>query len=90
MQIVSQVLRESLRIRTLEEIVTQDIRPKFKPAELGINLIPGEASIDTYVNMQKSYEKISHLKNFLAVVEILKGNQLEHKDRKIFKDFSVL
>ncbi len=79
-----------MRIRTLEEILTQDIRPKFKPAELAIDLIATEGSIETYITMQKSYEKISHLKNYLAVVEVLKGNQLEHKDRKIFKDFSVL
>jgi hypothetical protein len=33
---------------------------------------------------------MSHLRNFQAVVDVLRGNQLEHKDRKIFKDLSVL
>lgn len=61
---------------------------------MSIDFTPSETSvpdaIERFVQAQESLDKISHLRNFQAVVEVLRGNQLEHKDRKIYRDLSVL
>lgn len=85
-------MKESLKIKTLAEVIQRDISPKFK--EVTFDFTPSETStqdaIQSFLQAQESYDKISHLRNFQAVIEVLRGNQLEHKDRKIYKDLSVL
>ena len=42
--------------------------------------------LEIWVKMQEAYQKISQVKDLATVIEILSENQLEHKDRKIYKD----
>jgi len=42
--------------------------------------------LEIWVKMQEAYQKISQVKDLVTVIEILSENQLEHKDRKIYKD----
>ncbi len=44
-----------------------------------------ERGIEQYVKMQTSYTRVSIIKDVAAIIEILRRNELEHKDKKIYK-----
>jgi hypothetical protein len=42
--------------------------------------------LEIWVKMQEAYQKISQVKDLATVIEILSENQLEHKNKKIYKE----
>ncbi len=42
-----------------------------------------EETLENFIKEQRVYERVSQLRDIIAVIEILRVNQLEHTDKKI-------
>lgn len=54
-----------------------------------VSLYGERDEIKDFVKKQEALERIQSLKDFIAVIEILKVNLLEHKDKKVYGEMTV-